>query len=126
MSWKPSFEHARPDPRLDLYRGRAGRLSRDGVEAGHVLVEADYLAPQIGGHLWWRRWGPPAEFAKVDTLLADGTYDDAWVIGDDLDPELDDWGAGRFRFGGTTYELTWLDDAASARVHHEVFGHHHP
>lgn len=125
MSWKPSFENARPDPRLDPYRGRAARLTLGEAEAGHVLVESEYGADRVGGHLWWQRWGEPVEFALVDILFADGTYDDAWVTGEDLDRELDDWAAGRFRFAGTTYDLVWLDDAESARAHREVFGHDH-
>lgn len=125
MPWNPSFENARPDPRLDPYRGRAARLTLDDVAVGHVLVEGDHSAHQVGGHLWWRTWAEPVEFARVDTLLADGTYDDAWVIGEDLDRELDDWAAGRFRFAGTTYHLDWLDEAESAQVHRERFGHDH-
>jgi hypothetical protein len=36
-----------------------------------------------------------------------------WILPDDLDEELTDWGRGHFRWLGETYRLTWLDDAAT-------------
>ncbi|MET3962633.1 hypothetical protein ABIE44_002567 [Marmoricola sp. OAE513] len=126
MPWSPSFEGAVPDPRLDPYRGRAARLSRDGVASGHVLVETDYLADRLSGWLWWRRWQDPTEFPVVMTKLDDGSFDsDDWVRPERIDALLATWAAGRDEVQGTTYEITWLDQQESDRVHHEVFGHQH-
>ena len=126
MPWSPDFTHSRPDPRLDPFRGRAGVLARDGVECGHVLVETDVSADQLGGILWWRRWADPAEFAIVSTKLDDGSFDsDDWVRGDRIGEVVATWSDGYDVVQGVRYDITWLDEAESDRVHREVFGHQH-
>ncbi len=124
MPWSPSFENARPDPRLDPFRGRAAVATRYGEPAGHLLVHTDVLAEQRSGRLWWRRWAAPVEFAQVHVLL-DGTLTVEQVLPADIDARVVQWAAGTYNVAGTTYGLTWLDAAGSERVHREVFGHHH-
>jgi len=123
MPWSPSYDAAVPDPRLDPFRGRAGVLSLKGTEVGHVLVETDIGATQVGGILWWRRW-EPAEFAYVATKIG-GDESDAMVMPEQLDGPVSGWAGGTHDHAGTTYEVAWLDQAASDRVHRDVFGHHH-
>lgn len=125
MPWSPSYDDASPDPRLDLFRGRAGVLSLDGADVGHVLVETDLVAHLEGGRLWWRRWGATEEFALVSARIDDGGYDGDMLMPDELDGPTTRWALGEFDHGSTTYAVRWLDQAESDRVHHEVFGHHH-
>ena len=54
----PSEGRLVADPRLDAYRGRVALLIMSGHLAGRVLVSAEYIAEQTGGHGWWRRWSP--------------------------------------------------------------------
>jgi len=124
MPWSPSFENAPTDPRLDPYRGRAAVATRYGEPAGHLLVHTDFLAEQLGGRLWRRRWAKPVEFAEVHVFL-DGSLAIEQVLPADLDDRVAQWVAGTYFVAGTTYGLTWLDATESERVHREVFGHHH-
>lgn len=124
MPWSPSYENARPDSRLDRFRGRAAVATRYGEPAGHLLVHTDFLAEQLGGRLWWRRWAMPVEFAEVYTSL-DGSVAIEQLLPADIDDRVAEWTAGRCTTAGTTYGLTWLDEAESDRVHRDVFGHHH-
>ncbi len=123
MPWSPSFDDAEPDPRLDPVRDRAARLEKAGELAGHVLVETDYLANQAGGVLWWRRWSRPVEYAVVLARIGEETSEAA--VGNDDLGIVAAWAADGFTHAGTTYEMVWLDEAESRRVHDEVFGHHH-
>jgi hypothetical protein len=124
MPWSPSFEKAQPDPRLDRFRGRAAVATRYGEPAGHLLVETDYLSEKLSGALWWRRWATPVEYAQVHTLL-DGTPGTTWVMPADIGDTVAEWAAGTHTERGTTYGLTWLDQAGSDHVHRDVFGHQH-
>ncbi|MGO4256901.1 hypothetical protein [Marmoricola sp. RAF53] len=123
MPWSPSFGDAVPDPRLDPVRDRAARLEHDAQACGYVLVETDFMAAQLGGVLWWRRWATPQEYAVVLTRLGEETREVA-VGNDDLDI-VARWAADGFTDGGATYAMVWLDQAESRRVHDEVFAHHH-
>jgi len=60
----------------------------------------------------------------VHTQL-DGTSATRWVLPAEVGQAVGAWAAGTHTEGGTTYGLTWLGDAESDRVHHEVFGHQH-
>lgn len=124
MPFKPSFDDARPDPRLDGVRGRAAELVLDGAVAGHLLVETEYGAERTGGLLWWQRWETPHEFAIVLTDFGHGHAHQAWVQPEDFDV-FETWATDGFADHGTSFEVRWLDEAAAARVHTEVFGHHH-
>ncbi|MCZ4499975.1 MAG: hypothetical protein JWQ74_2530 [Marmoricola sp.] len=124
MPWSPSYDDAAPDPRLDPFRGRAGVLSLDGTEVGHVLVETDFGATRSGGALWWSRW-EPGEFAVVVTRIGTELGEDLWLMPEQLDGPVTRWAAGEHDHAGTTYAVTWLDEAGSDQAHREVFGHHH-
>jgi hypothetical protein len=124
MPWKPSFDEARPDPRLDAVRGRAAELLLDGEVAGHLLVETEYGANRSGGRLWWQRWETPHEFAIVLTDFGNDHAHSAWVQPEDF-TVFDQWETDGFDEHGTRFTVRWLDEDASSRVHTEVFGHHH-
>jgi len=124
MPWSPSFDKAQPDPRLDPFRGRAAVATRYGEPAGHVLVETDFLSERVSGQLWWRRWATPREYVQVHTHLG-GSAAPTWVLPTEIGDRVAEWSAGTYHDGGTTYGLTWLDDAESERVHREVFHHQH-
>jgi hypothetical protein len=50
---------------------------------------------------------------------------DLGTVRDELTALLDGWSRGTFETLHRTYDVTWLDEAESDRVHREVFGHHH-
>jgi hypothetical protein len=114
-----------PAHRLDRYAFRAGELG--GPEGtGHVLVLATASRTQIGGHLWWRRWGParPAAEVWVEAPGVDRAYQDTWVVDAALDDDLDRWDAGRVLVGpDDERSVHWLDAAASTRIARAVFDH---
>jgi hypothetical protein len=124
MSWRP--DQPNPPHRLDRYALRAGELRRpDGTHGGHVLVLPEVHWQRLGGRLWWRRWGEPTTTADVWVSAdeVDPSYRLGWFWGDLLDEMLDRWDAGRVLIGpDTEYEVSWLDDEASAVVAREVFG----
>lgn len=94
MSLRPGSTQHRPDPRLGHYRDRVGRLFRGGNEVGLVLVQVQAQAEQVGGRLWWRRWGATRDALWLWTIV-DGEFSDHWVV-DGLDEELASYGQGRF------------------------------
>lgn len=124
MPWNPSFDAPAHDPRLDPYRGRAGVLSLEGADVGHVLVETDVAQLKAGGMLWWSRWEPPQECAIVSLHLDGDVLDGLTHVQDDLTDRIAQWDRGVDE-RGPTYQVRWLEDAESERVHREVFGHHH-
>jgi hypothetical protein len=118
-----SDEH--PDPRLDPYRGRAGELTENDTALGYLLVESDYAQLKTGGALWWTRWAPPVECVVTSLMVEGDLIDGQTYVDGELDAVLEDWAQGLHRLGPRTVRVSWLDQAASDRVHHEVFGHHH-
>jgi hypothetical protein len=77
------------------YRGRVGRLFRGDEEVGLVvLVEVEPYGEQVGGRLWWRRWGRTQDLLLVWTIV-DGTRSDSLVPDDASEDELRDYDAGR-------------------------------
>ena len=125
MSWRPAL----PDPphRLDRHAFRAGELrSPDGADTGHVLVLPMVFWAQVGGHLWWRRWGDPRTTADVWIVAGavDRSYRLGWFGDDDvLGDMLDLWDAGQVVVAvGRLYEVRWLDPQESVEVARDVFG----
>ena len=53
-------------------------------------------------------------------LVEDGTYDDAWPCGTELDEELFDWSRGIFRYRGQQLSLRWLNDEQPAALRREI------
>jgi hypothetical protein len=125
MPWSPPFdEDGSPDPRLDPYRGRAARLSLDGEPSGYLLVETQEARFKAGGFAWWSRWDPAEEIAVVATQVGD-TDETSALVRDGLAAAIASWGRGQHTIRGTAYDVSWLDEAESDRVHREIFGHHH-
>jgi hypothetical protein len=120
MPLRPDFTQHRPDPRLDRYRDRVGRLFRGGNEVGLVLVQAQAEAEQVGGRLWWRRWGPTRDALWLWTIV-DGEFSDHWVA-DGLDEELASYGQGRFLLAGEELSVRWADVEESASLRRSAFG----
>ncbi|MFL6158619.1 MAG: hypothetical protein ACJ72D_21225 [Marmoricola sp.] len=121
MPWSPSFEGARPDPRLNPYRQRAAYLLVGDQRFGHLFIGTDHLAPVTGGRLWWRTWGEPVEYIDGHVHLEPGDLEDFFISPDKVGDEVEAWAAGRFEYRGTAYDVVWLDDQESARVRDEVF-----
>lgn len=119
VSWRPDWTQLVADPRLDPYRHRAASLSRDGVAVGSLYAEADHLATQTTGHLWWRSFSQGREFIKL-WITIDGRRTDAWTDGPELDIDLENWSRGIFVFGGAPYACTWLDDSQSADLRKQL------
>lgn len=123
VSWLPSDGRLVTDPRLDPYRGRVGLLIWMGHLVGHVLVSAEYIAEQTGGHAWWRCWSPFEEVAAVHLRYSDhGRSTISWVGGPDLVAELTAWRARQFRGSPEDLGLRWLSREESATTAWTVFG----
>ena len=121
MPLRPDFSQHRQDPRFDRYRGRVGRLFRGDEAVGLVLVEVEPYCEQVGGHLWWRRWGRTQDLLFVWTIV-DGKPSDALVPDDASEDEVRDYDAGRFSHYGETLGVLWTDPAESRRLRACSFG----
>jgi hypothetical protein len=89
-----------------------------------VLVLPAVYWVQIGGHLWWRRWGNPETTADVwvSAAAVEHPYHLGWFRGDWLDEMLDLWDDGQVVVGkDLLYEVTWLEDHDSRVIAREVF-----
>jgi hypothetical protein len=121
MPRRPDFSRHRQDPRFDRYRGRVGRLLRGSDEAGLVLVIVEPYAEQVGGHLWWRRWGPTHDLLWLWTVV-DGQYSDSLVPDDASEEELHDYDTGRYLHYGEDLTVLWMDADGSKRLSAAHFG----
>lgn len=121
MPRRPDFSQHLPDPRFDRYRERVGRLFRDEMEVGLVLVEVEPYAEQVAGHLWWTRWDTSRDVLWLWTLV-DGKFSDTVVPDDAADAELRDYDAGRFQHYGDSLRVMWTDDEESRRLRATEFG----
>lgn len=121
MPRRPDFSTHRADPRVDAYRDRVGRLFRGQDEVGAVLVQVEAYAEVVGGHLWWRRWGPSQEALRVWTSV-DAKFDDAYVTGRAVSDELSAYDEGRFRHYGEDLGVEWLHGEQAAQVRSVAFG----
>ena len=122
VSFRPDFSQHREDPRFDRYRGRVGQLLRDGEDVGWVLVQVEPYSRQVGGHLWWSRWGRTQDLLSV-WYIVNGNFSDAVVPDEFSENELRDYDAGRFAAdNGDTLSLVWLNPEESKRVRASQFG----
>ena len=121
MPLRPDFSRHHPDPRFDRYRERVGRLFRDDAEVGLVLIEVEPYCEQVGGYLWWRRWGQTRDVLWVWTVV-DGNFSDSLVPDDASVDELRDYDAGRFGHYGETLRVVWTDHAESEHLRASQFG----
>lgn len=120
MALRPDFTQHRPDPRLDRYRDRVGRLFRGDNEVGLVLVQVQAQADQVGGRLWWRRWGATRDALWLWTIV-DGKFSDHWTSSEGLEEELAGFGAGVLLFVGEELSVRWVDEAESASLRRIAF-----
>lgn len=119
--WKPPADlPSIPNPRIDPFRDRAGALTRldDGSAAGQVYIEVEQVSAQLGGGLWWRRWGPWRDSLLIYVEIGD-EIDDISIGEPHIDDEIDEWRTGRFSHGDDEYAVEWLDDTETARVRTE-------
>ncbi len=121
MPLRPDFSHHRPDPRFDRYRDRVGRLYRGENGAGLVLVLVEPLSSTVGGHMWWRRWGPTRDVLWEHTVV-DGNFSDTFMPEDAADEVLADYDAGRFDYYGEAMRVVWTDASESVRLRSLEFG----
>lgn len=121
MPLRPDFSQHRPDPRLDLYRDRVGRLYRAEDEVGSVLVLVEPWSMTVGGHLWWRRWGPSRDVLWEHTVV-DGNFSDTFVPEDATDEVLAFYDSGRFDYYGEAMRVVWTDALDSWRLRSREFG----
>ena len=111
------------DPRLDPYRGRVALLIMSGHLVGRILVSAEYIAEQTGGHGWWRRWSPFQEVAAVHLRYSDqDRISLSWVDGADLVAALAAWSRHRFHSGPEGLGLRWLSRKESHAIAQNMFG----
>ncbi len=121
MPSKPDFSQHRSDPRFDRYRGRVGRLYRGEEGVGLVLLLVECIALQVGGHLWWRRWGFTRDWLYEWTVV-DGNFSDTLVPEDMADEVLADYDSGRFDYYGEALRVLWTDPSESERLRRLKFG----
>ncbi|WP_299038971.1 hypothetical protein [uncultured Pseudokineococcus sp.] len=121
MPHRPDFSQHRPDQRFDSYRQRVGRLHRGETEVGFLLIEVKPYYEQVGGHLWWRRWGPVHDVLWESTLV-DGKHSDSLVPDDTSTDVLRAYGAGCFDYYGEALRVVWTDREASRRLRESHFG----
>ncbi len=121
MPWRPDFSQHRPDPRFDRYRDRVGRLYRGEDRVGSVLVRVEPCGTQVGGHLWWRRWGSTRDLLWEWTVV-DGNFSDTLVPEDAADEVLADYDSGRFDYYGEAMRVVWTDASESERLRIVEFG----
>ncbi len=118
---RPDFSQHRPDPRFDRYRDRVGRLYRGEDPVGSVLVRVEPYATQVGGHLWWRRWGCTRDLLWEWTVV-DGNFSDTLVPEDAADEVLADYDSDRFDYYGEAMRVVWMDASESGRLRTLDFG----
>lgn len=118
MPLRPDFSGHRPNPRFDRYRDRVGRLFRGDNEVGLVLVEVGPYSEQIGGWLWWRRWGPSRDMLLL-YIIIDGRFSDAVV--QDAEEKLAEYDAGHFRYYGELLHVRWTSVEESAQLRSSWF-----
>ncbi|MDX3382037.1 hypothetical protein PV682_11295 [Streptomyces niveiscabiei] len=110
------------DVRLDPYRRGAARLFTDGREVGLLVTRVDVWR-EYTGWLWRRRVTSEQELPEwmVWPVGSSGTLvpEDDVVRGEDVDRELADWSAGRFRLRDTVYEARWLPVSEAEPAHRE-------
>ncbi|MFC0624185.1 hypothetical protein [Kribbella deserti] len=113
MPLRPQHPEPELPEALARYADRVAELSKAGRVVGYIRVEPEASSTQVGGRLWWRRWGPYRWAVRV-WLSGAGLDPDAMVQPEDVPAELADWDAGRFRLRGDVLDLRWLaaDEAA--------------
>lgn len=122
MPWSLPTEPPVHDPRLDPYRERVARLSKDGQHRGFLLVSVEQVVDRLGGRWWWSSWSPWREFVFAGVVFTDGyPPEDGFWVDQDLGAELERWRRGEFRYLTGPFHLEWLDAAESLRVAQEVF-----
>ena len=97
-------------------------LILSGHLVGRLLVSAEYIAEQTGGHGWWRRWSPFREVAAVHLRYSDQDHSLSWVGGTHLVAELAAWNRHRLHSGPEGLSLRWLPRDESHAVARAVFG----
>jgi hypothetical protein len=122
VPWSPPNALLVVDPRLDRFRGRVAVLIQSGHLVGHLLVTAEYVAEQTGGHAWWRRWSHFEEVAALHLRYLDHTSTVLWVDGHDLTTELESWGLRRLHGAPEGLSLRWLSREESRETALTVFG----
>jgi hypothetical protein len=122
VPWLPSDVQLVIDPRLDRYRGRVAVLIQSGHLVGHLLVTAEYVAEQTGGHAWWRSWSAFQELAALHLRYLDHGSTLVWVDGPDLTAELEAWDLRRLHGSPEGLSLRWLSREESGHTARHVFG----
>lgn len=122
VPWSPSNAQLVVEPRLDRYRGRVAVLIQAGHLVGHLLVTAEYVADQTGGHGWWRRWSDFGEVAVLHLRYLDHSSTVLWVDGHELTTELASWSLRRLHGAPEGLSLRWLSREESQEAARRVFG----
>ncbi len=121
MPRSPSWELGR-NPRLDPYRERVARLSKNGAPRGFHLVSVEPVCDRLGGHWWWTSWSPWREFVIAEVAFTEGyPPDDSFWVDQDLDAELDRWSQGELRYLTGLFDLEWLTAEESLQAARDIF-----
>lgn len=91
-----------------------------------MLALFDHSAWQLGGHLWWRRWGPDREYLRTWVRHPDNTFTEDCLFDDEsIDVELAYWHRGKFPFNQELLDLTWLSQEEGLQLAPDIFGVSH-
>lgn len=122
VPWLPSTPELVQDGRLDNYRGRVAVLVHAGHLLGHLLVSAEYMADQVSGRLWWRRWSEFTEVAVVHLRFTDQARTEVfWLDGLDLQTEMQHWASGVTGLANYPVKLRWLPKDQARLILNEDF-----
>ncbi len=88
---------------------------------GLVLVEAEPYCEQVGGHLWWRRWGKTQDLLFVWTIV-DVAPSDALVPNEASEEEFRDYDSGRVSHYARALVVSWTDSVESKHLRASHFG----
>lgn len=90
MPWRPrlSPDHVFPDAYACVDK-TIGRLWDGADMVGYVSFSLEQVARRTGGHLWWRRFGPPFDVVNCLTIFQIDSPPPLWedgvmVVDDDL------------------------------------------
>lgn len=127
MSWRPRTDPPR-HPANDFNLRVAELYDVTGALVGHVLVEQEIIWPQIGGALWWKRWGEP-EYALALHMVVGGRFHEVFLRRrEDVDEvvvslERSEWVEKSDVEGHrAVYRLTWVAPAEAAAVAQDALG----
>lgn len=109
IGWEPTKFNLQVPQRLLAFDGRVGAVTDEDALLFHVRVEVSSIKENIGGHLWWRRWGNEQPIVFLEIYFTDGSCNSVTDFGPEIWTELNRWESGLFLWRGRECSIVWLD-----------------